>query len=107
MLMGVSAMKSVRPVESTRLNAPGDMEENIVSKISKPLVSSPPLLDIELSRHELNNGSFMSNRVLVSKRVFVSNMLLLEDWGVKADKGALEVDEGIVLNPLFDCPVCN
>jgi len=37
---GESVMKSVRPVESTRLNAPGDMEENMVSKMSKP-PSSP------------------------------------------------------------------
>ena len=54
-------IKSVRPVVSTRLNAPGDMDENMVSKISK--LPSSPLLDIELSRQELNSGSFMSNRL--------------------------------------------
>jgi len=58
-------MNSVRPVMSTRLNAPGDiddMDENMVSKISKPL-SSTPLLDIELSRHEEKRGSFRSYRL--------------------------------------------
>jgi len=56
-------MNSVTLVMSTRLNAPGDMDENMVSKISKPL-SSPPLLDIELSRHEEKSGSFRSYRLL-------------------------------------------
>jgi len=82
---GDSVMKSVRPVVSTRLNAPGDIEENMVSKISK-LLSSPPCEEIELSRHALNNGSFMSNKFV--------------ELGVKLESGALEVDEGMVaLNP--------
>jgi len=87
--MEESAMKSVKPVGSTRLNAPGDMEENMVSKISKLLSSpKPPLLDNELSRQVLNNGSFKSNK-------------LADELGVNADRGALEVDDGMALNP-FD-----
>src|SRR5436190_24000837 len=92
--MGESVMKSVKPVGSTRLNAPGDMEENMVSKISKLLSSpKPPLLDNELSRQVLNNGSFRSNTLPV-------------ELGMNADRGALEVVDGIVLNPfdkLGDC----
>ena len=57
--MGESPINSPRLVESTRLNAPGDMDENMVSKISKPLSLSD---DIEFSRQALNNGSFMSKR---------------------------------------------
>ena len=77
-------MKSVRPVVSTRLKAPGDMDENIVSKMSKPESS-----EMGVSRHVLNNGSFMSN-------------ILLFEFGVNVCRGAVEVDEGTVeLNPLF------
>lgn len=81
-------MKSVRPVVSTRLNAPGDMDENIVSKMSKP-ASSPPLLDIELSRQVLNSGSFISNR-------------LGYETGVNEDSGTLVAEEGmeLLLKPL-------
>ena|SRR5947207_11427499 len=86
--MGESVMKSVKPVGSTILNAPGDIEENMVSKISKLLSSPPPLLDNELSRQVLNNGSFKSNKLAV-------------ELGVNADRGALEVDDGMALNP-FD-----
>jgi len=78
-------MKSVRPVESTRLNAPGDMEENIVSKMSK-LLSSGPLLEMELSRHVLKSGSFMSNTFAF-------------DVGVKVERGAVDVEDMLVLNP--------
>lgn len=82
---GESEMKSVRPVVSTRLNAPGDMEENIVSKMSKLSLS---VADIELSRHVLKRGSFMSKRLAV-------------DVGEKVVNGAVEVDDGMVrLNPL-------
>jgi len=88
---GESVIKSVRPVESTRLKAPGDMEENMVSKMSKP-GSSPPLLEMELSRHVLNNGSFMSNRFPPE----LSNEFPPE-VGVKDDIGAVEVDDGMVL----------
>lgn len=80
-------MKSVKPVVSTRLNAPGDIEENMVSKISKLSLS---LVEMELSRHVLNRGSFMSNK------------LPPVDVGEKVVNGAVEVDDGIVvLNP-FD-----
>jgi len=85
--MGESVMKSVRPVVSTRLKAPGDMDENIVSKMSK--LPSSPLLDIELSRQVLNSGSLISNR-------------LGYEVGVKEDRGALVVEEGMLplLKPL-------
>ena len=98
--MGESVIKSVRPVGSTRLNAPGDTEENIVSKISKVLSSPlpPPPLDIEGSRQVLNNGSFMSNK-------------LPGEVGVNVNRGTLEVEDGIVLNPFVklrgDCPCVN
>lgn len=96
--MGESMMKSVKPVVSTRLNAPGDMEENIVSKISKLLSSPPKPVDIELSRQVLNNGSFKSNKVLF-------------EVGVNVVNGAVEVEDGIVLNPFVklrgDCPCVN
>lgn len=88
---GESVIKSVRPVESTRLKAPGDMEENMVSKMSK-LGSSPLLLEMELSRHVLNSGSFMSNRFPFA----LSNRFPVE-LGVKDDNGAVEVDDGMVL----------
>src|SRR5947207_14263580 len=83
--MGESVMKSVKPVGSTILNAPGDIEENMVSKISKLLSSPPPLLDNELSRQVLNNGSFESNK-------------LAAESGVNADRGALEGDDRMALN---------
>lgn len=85
---GESVIKSVRsrPVVSTRLKAPGDMEENMVSNMSK--FSSPPCVEIELSRHVLNSGSFISNRLLVCAVAGV---------GEKVDNGAVEVDEGIVV----------
>ena len=79
-------MKSVRPVVSTRLNAPGDMDENIVSKMSK--LPSSPEVDIEVSRQVLNSGSFISNR-------------LGYEVGVKDDRGAVVEEDGMVplLNP--------
>ena len=96
--MGESVMKSVKPVGSTRLNAPGDMEENMVSKISNVPSSPPPPLDNELSRQVLNKGSFMSNKLLV-------------ELGVNVANGALEIEDGIVLNPFVklrgDCPCVN
>ena len=80
-------MKSVRPVVSTRLKAPGDMDENMVSKMSK--VSLLSVDDIELSRQVVNSGSFMSNRFPL-------------EVGVNEVSGAVEVDDGmVVLNP-FD-----
>jgi len=96
--MGESVMKSVKPVVSTRLNAPGDMEENMVSKISKALSLPPPPLDNELSRQVLNNGSLMSNKLPV-------------EVGVNVVNEALEVEDGIVLNPFVklrgDCVCVN
>jgi len=83
---GESVMKSVKPVVSTRLNAPGDMEENMVSKMSKLSLS---VVDMELSRQVLKRGSFMSKRLDV-------------EVGEKVVNGAVEVDDGMVkLNP-FD-----
>lgn len=96
--MGESVIKSVKPVGSTRLNAPGVMEENMLSKISKVPSSPPPPLDIEVSRQVLNNGSLMSNK-------------LPGEVGVNVDKGALKVEDDIVLNPFVrlrgDCPCVN
>jgi hypothetical protein len=61
------------------------MEENMVSKISKLSLS---VVDIELSRHVLKRGSFMSKRLAV-------------DVGEKVVNEAVEVDDGIgKLNPL-------
>jgi len=82
-------MKSVRPVVSTRLNAPGDMEENMVSKISKLSLS---LLERVLSRHVLKRGSFMSKRLPG----------LVVDVGEKVGNGTVEVDDGIVVVNPFD-----
>lgn len=73
-------MKSVRPVGSTRLKAPGDMEENMVSKISKPLSS---VAERDASRHVLNRGSFMSNKLLL-------------ELGVNVFSGAVEAEDGTV-----------
>ena len=83
--MGESVINCVKSLGSTRLKAPGDMEVNMVSKISKPLSS---VLDIEASRHVLNRGSFMSKMFPV-------------EWGVNADNGAVDVVEGtVVVKPL-------
>ena len=82
-------MKSVRPVVSTRLNAPGDMEENMVSKISKLSLS---VVERVLSRHVLKRGSFMSKRLPG----------LAVDVGEKVGNGTVEVDDGIVVVNPFD-----
>lgn len=84
-VIGESVIKSVRPLESTKLNAPGDIDENIVSKISNESFLSE---DIELSRHEVKSGSFMSKR------------LPLFEPGVKLESGAVEVED-IPLNPFI------
>ena len=81
---GESVTKSVRPVVSTRLNAPGDMDENIVSKMSKFSFS---FVESEVSRQVLKRGSFLSNRLSI-------------EVGEKVGSGTVEVDDGMVgVNP--------
>lgn len=72
-------INSVRPVLSTRLNAPGDMDENMVSKMSK--LSSMPVAGV--SRQVLNSGSFISKRLV--------------EPGLNSDDGAVEAEDGILL----------
>ena len=76
-------MKLVRSMLSTKLNGPGETDENIVSKMSK--LSSMCVVDV--SRQELNNGSFMSKRFV--------------EPGLNTDIGAVEAvgETVVVLNP--------
>jgi hypothetical protein len=83
--------KSVKPPESSMLNGVGDMEENMVSKMSKLLFSSPLVLDTDFSRQLKMNGSLKSNRPPVV------------DEGVKEFNAEVEVEEGmVVLNPFVE-----